>query len=288
MIKLREHLSMIFYRYVSGNNQFGREFSIKVHESSLDVLDPFLKHETQEYGVISKKVVVPVHFDDKEENVKIELVILPHSSMIVDKVMYKRLSKIKSHNKSQGFYIFRNDRLIMHDDWLGLWSIEDKYKCLKVSIDIPRSLDKYFEIDPTKTYYSLPEEFSEDLKDAILSKSRNWKVNKKDMNYRERGKHRQNNESFDKTQRPTPPSKGFAESKKIDTMAPIPQYTEVTQKKKPKKPRSKKIEVLVQGSLNPDVVFTSHPPGVTQININKTHDLFEDAVDRLKKKLRDL
>ena len=37
---LREHLSMIFYRYVSGKNNFDREVTIRVHDSPLDELDP--------------------------------------------------------------------------------------------------------------------------------------------------------------------------------------------------------------------------------------------------------
>ena len=84
------------------------------------------------------------------------------------RIHLQRLGDIKSHNRSQGIYIFRND-LVMHDEWMNIRQIEDKYKCAKVSIDIPKALDEYFQIDPTKTYYEFPSDFSEDLKEAMYT-----------------------------------------------------------------------------------------------------------------------
>ena len=192
---LREHLSMIFYRYVSGKNNFDREVTIRVHDSPLDELDPFMKSEKQEYGTQSRKIKIPVFFEDDCHYVDAEFVILPQRSMINDEDTYKRLGDIKSHNRSQGIYIFRNDRLIMHDEWMNIRQIEDKYKCAKVSIDIPKALDEYFQIDPTKTYYEFPSDFSEDLKEAMYTPTRHWEVNKKKYNFMERARYRYTNET---------------------------------------------------------------------------------------------
>ncbi|MFI5303754.1 MAG: ATP-binding protein, partial [Nitrospiria bacterium] len=56
----------------------------------------------------------------------------------------------------QGFYIYRNNRIILAGDWLRLgrgspWAKEEQYKLARISVDIPNSLDFDWSLDVKKS-----------------------------------------------------------------------------------------------------------------------------------------
>ena len=50
----------------------------------------------------------------------------------------------------QGFYIYRNNRLLLFGDWLGLFSKNEHFKNARILIDIPNRLDHEWKIDIKK------------------------------------------------------------------------------------------------------------------------------------------
>jgi hypothetical protein len=70
----------------------------------------------------------------------------------------------------QGFYIYRNDRIIVAGDWLRLgrvrpWAKEEQYKLARLSIDIPNVMDADWSLDIKKSTARPPAAIRERLTD---------------------------------------------------------------------------------------------------------------------------
>jgi hypothetical protein len=64
----------------------------------------------------------------------------------------RKKAKIDEWYDLQGFYIYRQNRLLLHGDWLGigLFSKNEHYKNARILIDIPNNLDHEWKIDIKK------------------------------------------------------------------------------------------------------------------------------------------
>lgn len=70
----------------------------------------------------------------------------------------------------QGFYVYRNDRIIVPGDWLRLgrnrpWAREEHYKLARLSIDIPNVMDEDWSLDIKKSTARPPAAIRERLTD---------------------------------------------------------------------------------------------------------------------------
>lgn len=149
-----EHISLIFHRFLT------QEINIEVNYEKIIPKDPFLlKHPgTQERKV--KKVLVD------GEVIQLKPYILPHYTKLTaaDK---RKLGKNNELHKEQGFYLYRNRRLIVWGDYLGLAKKTELGKNLRIQVDIPNSLDYIWEIDVKKSQASVPSKIKKNLISVI-------------------------------------------------------------------------------------------------------------------------
>ena len=170
---LEFHLSMTFHRFLSLPNG-PRLF---LNQNPIRPWDPFMsKHDaTQE------KPKVPI--DYKGNQIIATIFILPHHSKLSEEE-YKYGQGIRGWNDHQGFYIYRNKRLLISGDWLGIGgSKEEHAKLARIRIDLPNTLDHYWHIDVKKSKAFPPPVLRESIKE-IASKARSEAGNI----YRHRGK----------------------------------------------------------------------------------------------------
>lgn len=160
-----EHISLIFHRYLANG------LEIFINYEKVIPKDPFLsKHPaTQE---LKEKII---KIDGKE--IELQPFILPHYSRL--SAEDKRMSgKTNEQYKSQGFYLYRNKRLIVWGDYLGLSRKTELAKNLRIQVDIPNSLDDIWEIDVKKSYASVPSKIKKNMISAISDgESASKKVN---------------------------------------------------------------------------------------------------------------
>lgn len=117
------------------------------------------------FGLIENKSTKVVYNDTlkfKNQSVKVKAFILP---------TYTNLSKIDQQYMSgnglidqEGFYIYRNKRLIKEGGWLGIDNLDDKSKYARIEVEIPSTLDKEFKINFSKNSIEIPE----DLKSSFM------------------------------------------------------------------------------------------------------------------------
>ena len=145
-LKVQEHVSMVFHRYLEGIRP-----SLKIYMDNIKVepWDPFCEIHNATHR--TPEEIIPFG----EGTVSIKGFVLPHKDKLTIEE-YDNLKGPKGWNGQQGFYIYRNRRMLVSGSWLGLgdnkaWTKEEQYKLARIRIDIPNSLDSDWSIDVKKS-----------------------------------------------------------------------------------------------------------------------------------------
>ncbi len=139
---IRDHLSLVFHRYLSGETGI-KKLEIKMNDLAIVPQDPFLiKKSTQ---LMDDETIIV-----KGAKVKVTPYILPHTSKLTQKEL-KDLGGKDGLRKNQGFYVYRNKRLLVWGNWFRLMRQGDLSKLARVQVDIPNSLDDLWTLDIKKS-----------------------------------------------------------------------------------------------------------------------------------------
>ncbi|QSZ66928.1 ATP-binding protein [Methanofollis aquaemaris] len=171
--EVSEHLSMTFHRFLEGHGKI----NIFINGNPVEPWDPFLSSHPSTQEITDEPIPL------SKEIVNITPYVLPHHSRITDEE-HERSSGPKGWNDQQGFYIYRNRRLLVSGSWLNLgFKKEEHYKLARIKVDIPNSLDSQWQIDVKKAVARPPPQIRDDLKRlARLTRKRASDI------YRHRGK----------------------------------------------------------------------------------------------------
>ena len=151
---IRNHLSLVFHRYLSGEPGI-KKLDIKMNNLNIDPQDPFLiKKSTQ---LMDEETIIV-----RGQKVKVVPYILPHVSKLTQKEI-KALGGKDGLRKKQGFYVYRNKRLLVWGTWFHLMRQGDLSKLARVQVDIPNSLDDLWTLDIKKSTATPPEEVKQNL-----------------------------------------------------------------------------------------------------------------------------
>ena len=153
------HLEFVFHRFLSGEAGKKR-IKILLNGRELRPFDPFCsRHDATQFG--QEEV-----FRLEGQKIHIQPVTLPHH----DKVSadeWKRFGGPEGYVRNQGFYLYRNRRLIVHGTWFGLTRQTELTKLSRVRIDIPNGLDAAWKIDVKKASAQPPPLVRERLRRII-------------------------------------------------------------------------------------------------------------------------
>lgn len=138
---VRRHLGMVFHRLMKGS----RSVEILINGRAIVPWDPFLIDEP------ATQVLPVTRLHLRGATVEVQPFILPHHTKIPN-AKHESAAGLRGWNAHQGFYVYRNDRLLVPGDWLGLgWAKQEHYKLARIRVEIPNSLDHDWQIDVTKS-----------------------------------------------------------------------------------------------------------------------------------------
>lgn len=157
--KLRQHLSLVFHRFLEGTDRF-RKFTITVNKNPIKAFNPFNISHTATQQLASEKIKLHASI------ISIQPFILPHHSKLSQQE-YEQYATEEGYTKSQGFYLYRANRLLIHGTWWGLHRAIDAHKLVRIKIDIPNNQDYYWGIDIKKSTANPSTEIKMDLKRII-------------------------------------------------------------------------------------------------------------------------
>lgn len=162
MVKIEDYLSLIFHRYLNGESE--NKLNIKVNNLKIKGQDPFLeKHKKtnlrQEFKLAIKDA------QGIERHVIVQPYVLPYQKDL-SKEDIELLGGITNLRTKQGFYIYRNKRLIIWGTWFGI-ARNELTKNARIRVDIPNTLDDIWSIDIKKQNAAIPKSIQNFLTKAV-------------------------------------------------------------------------------------------------------------------------
>lgn len=150
---VRDHLAMVFHRFLRGRNAI----QLHLNGRSIEPWDPFLE-DTDAVDPLPTETLMA-----EGEAVEVKAFILPHHTRIsVD--AHAAAAGPKGWNAHQGFYVYRNKRLLVAGDWLGLgMQKEEHFKLARIRVDLSNSADLLWQIDVKKSRAHPPAALRRDL-----------------------------------------------------------------------------------------------------------------------------
>lgn len=148
LMMVKDYLSMVFHRWLlSDDNPAGLDIRINGNNevNRIQPWNPFFKSHParQKYppDILGDAVITAY--------------ILPHKDRMRP-MDVECAAGIGGWGARQGFYVYRNKRLLVPGSWLGLgdgrpWAREEQYKLARIRIDIPNSADLAWQIDVKKS-----------------------------------------------------------------------------------------------------------------------------------------
>ena len=160
----RRYIGMIFHRFLTGPKKINI-FINSIDQSNKQAgkimpWDPFVEKHKSTFNPID-----PEKFQIQESLIKVTPFILPHKSKYSIHDDWVNAGGPYGWNAHQGFYLYREKRLIIFGSWLNLgYKKEDHYKLCRIRLDIDNSIDHLWKIDVKKSSAEVPDSLKRNLK----------------------------------------------------------------------------------------------------------------------------
>lgn len=149
---VEQRLSMIFHRLIQGPRA---KFRLFINEKLIEPWDPFMSdHPSKPWNSPVANKYTPSGL------VEVECHVLPHKDRLTLKEQ-EQAGGPEGWTSQQGFYVYRNERLLLAGGWLGLgqgraWHREESHRLARIRLDIPNSADADWKIDIRKSIARIP------------------------------------------------------------------------------------------------------------------------------------
>jgi hypothetical protein len=169
--EIENHLSGIFGKFLDTENCTCDNVVIKINGQPLVGWDPTGKwlnteQDPKRVTLVSKqlKVVQETNGENIEKSFELNGYILPNKSEMTD----SEIEKIRYGNDNQGFYIYRENRLIYSGGWPHRIFTKDPHlNLVRIELNFEHDLDDYFQVDIRKTRIIFPQALRDEVKNHI-------------------------------------------------------------------------------------------------------------------------
>lgn len=150
----KKHVELVFHRFYN-------KISIFYNEKRIERRDPFLlgsvgRQQTGRTSTIningSEIVVIPYTLPFANTLTSTEKALLGNPKSIFDE---------------QGFYLYRNERLISWGSWMRMGIRSELNKLARIQVDIPSSLDSVWMLDVKKSSAKIPDKIKDRIRIAV-------------------------------------------------------------------------------------------------------------------------
>ena len=160
MERVSKHIGLVYHRLlVSASGR--KSTKIDFNGTCVEPFNPFGLAVASRRELAGETILIQNH------KIEIQPYVLPHCSKI-SKQDYQTSGGEEGYLHNQGFYVYRNRRLIVKGTWFRLVPKTELTKLLRVRIDIPNSLDHLWQLDVKKSQAHPPQMVLDRLKEVIL------------------------------------------------------------------------------------------------------------------------
>lgn len=141
---VRDYLSLIFHRFLEAG-----ALKISINGIPVEPWNPFAESHPATYK--SPLEIIPY----RGSSIRFQGFVLPHKDKLTEQEFYN-LGGLNGWAAQQGFYVYRNQRLLVFGDWLRLgspnpWTRDEQYKLARISIEITNRTDTDWQLDVKKS-----------------------------------------------------------------------------------------------------------------------------------------
>lgn len=147
---VKRHLSMVFHRFLMSNL-----LKIDFNGNPVEPWDPYLHGQPGLQPQAEEWLV--------DGQVLVKGYVLPHISLLTT-ANHEKGGGPGGWNAQQGFYIYRNERLLVAGSWLGMFKKEEHYKLARIRLDITNQQDADWQIDIKKSVARPPDALRDELR----------------------------------------------------------------------------------------------------------------------------
>ena len=157
LTRAEDHLRLVFHRFMEGSSP---KLKLYLNGRLVKPFDPMISGNPATQKDPEDLLELP------NGDVRISCHTVPHHNRMT-KAEWEEAGGPEGHLKSQGLYIYRENRLIIAGGWLGLARQSELTKLCRISVDIPNSMDSDWKIDVKKASAQLPPLVRERLKKVV-------------------------------------------------------------------------------------------------------------------------
>ena len=143
--RVEAHLSMVFHRYIEDPGRL----RIIINGRDIRAWDPFLEDHSDTWSSPEERI------QTSSGDVVVRGHVLPHRDRLAP-AAYEAAAGPDGWTAQQGFYVYRQDRLLLGGSWLNLgrgrtWTKEEAHRLARIRVDIGNAGDLDWKIDVRKS-----------------------------------------------------------------------------------------------------------------------------------------
>lgn len=250
---LSKHLSLVFHRFLDSGDSRERNVDIVVNQQLVEPWNPFYPARSEQ--VLAEKMQrLEIEMPDGSiEIATMKAWLLPHR---LDMTKDEEKQHARITNRSQGFYVYREGRLIQDGGWLDVFGVpEPHYSLLRIEFDFGHRLDDAFRIDVKKSRILFHPELADGLRKLLLPVYREAGMRYRRKNREQNGAKPVDHTSANKNISDT----GNAAKPQVASVDPTTQSAVVSNNQGAKI----RLRVPVQSHVNADTMFVEAVDSIT-------------------------
>jgi hypothetical protein len=276
---LEFHISMTYQRFLDEKDIRARTINITLNEKPVSAWDPYCVNEDDTEKLYQETIGVEME-EGKNSSFLICAYMIPRREAFSST---EALRNARLSNDYQGFYVYRENRLIHFGDWFGMFSKEPHGSLLRVEFSFDHTLDDAFNVDIKKSRISLNEYIYDYLKDQVMpaprraADERYRKGSVKQVGVKGKDAHASSNQNIDEKAADVEESKIEITNADKNEVKVTNQYGTFNHKitirsaSKPKEYRVIPVENMDNGMLwNPCITDGKHA-----VEINQSHPYYQ-------------
>lgn len=286
---LAKHLSLVYHRFLDNTDKRERDVNIAINDITVTPWNPFYPDRSEQVLADKKQKLLVELPDGSEEIANIRAWILPHRSDMTkeEEKIHARIS-----NRAQGFYVYREGRLIQDGSWMEVFGAPEPHtSLLRIEFDFSHALDDAFRIDVKKSRILFHPDLEDGLRELLQPIYR-----EAGSRYRRHNREQSNTHKIDHTSA----NKNIAETGNASKaqVASVDQTTQSAIVSNNMGPKIK-LKLAIQSNVSPDTVYVDAVEDITTgelwqpafrsagesghvpaVLLNKHHDFYQKIYQR--------
>lgn len=144
-----KHLALVFHKYLGQTGFCGHHIEMYLNNNKIKAFNPFFSRNDS-INRASQTGKIDVFVLSTGEKMAVTYHVLPPLGKL-SKQEYEELGTLDGFTKSQGFYLYRQGRLLVYGTWFGLAKINDASNLVRIEIEINNRQDALWNIDVKKS-----------------------------------------------------------------------------------------------------------------------------------------